>query len=164
MRLGIVFDKFKAVFLTESPYPISIGTTTIEMNYHDGSGARGDCLLDESVVNLERSDVGLYKNGLETVLRNSEDAGNISIGRYDDFIPLVHDPELLIGSEYECQGIKAIATTYAVPGTDILCIVQLKAFGGLSFKIPSTLQHLIGSMHIGRINLLQIQVFHSVHS
>jgi hypothetical protein len=54
MGLGVVLNKLQIIFGANLPYPIGIGTATIEVHYHDGTGTRRDGLLNEAVVNLER--------------------------------------------------------------------------------------------------------------
>ena len=154
--LGIVLDEFEVVFPAQLPYPIGIGTAAIEVDNHDGTGARGDGLFDELVVNLQRVDVGLYEDGLETVFRNGKDAGDIGIGRYNDFVALVEDAHLHIGTEDEGEGIEAIATAYAVLGADILGIVLFEATGSLTLEVPPTLQPLVGSMLVGFVDGFQV--------
>ena len=81
------------------PYPIRIGTAAVEMDYHDGSGTRGDGLFDKDIVDLERFWRGFYKYGLEAVLGDSEDRGDKGIGRHDDFIACLHHTHLDISSQ-----------------------------------------------------------------
>ena len=97
--LGIVLDEFQAVLTANLPYPIRIGTAAVEMDNHDGSGTRGDGLLDKGIVNLKRGWRGLYEDGLEAVLGNGENRGDKGIGGHDDFIALLHHPHLDIGSQ-----------------------------------------------------------------
>ena len=78
--LGIVLDEFEAMLAANLPYPIRIGTAAVEMDYHDGSGTRGDGLLDEGIVDLERGWRWFYEYGLEAVLGNGEDRGDKGIG------------------------------------------------------------------------------------
>jgi hypothetical protein len=156
MRLSIIFDEFEVVFLAELPYPISIGATAIEMDYHHSSGTLGDSLLDETVVNLKSIDIRFYENRSETILCNGEDAGDIGIGRYDDFVTLLHKSHFLISTEDERECIKSIATTYAMTCTDILGIVLFEATGSLTLEVPPTLQHLVGSMLVGFVDGFQV--------
>jgi hypothetical protein len=156
MRLRIILDELEVVLLAELPYPIGIGTTAIEMDYHEGASARSDGLLYEAVVNLKGVDIGLYEDGREAILRNGEDGGDIGIGRYDDFVALVEDAHLQIGAEDEGEGIEAIATAYAMARADILGIVLLKAAGSLALEVPPTLQHLVGSMLVGFVDGFQV--------
>jgi hypothetical protein len=154
--LRIILDEFEVVFLAELPYPISIGATAIEMDYHNSSGTLGDSLLDETVVNLKSIDIRFYENRSETILCNGEDAGDIGIGRYDDFVTLLHKSHFLISTEDERECIKSIATTYTMTCADILGIVLLKTAGSLAFEVPPTLQHFVGNMLVGFVDGFQV--------
>ena len=71
MSLSIVLNEFQTILATDIPYPIRIGTASIEMDNHNGASARGDGLFDEGIVYLESIDVRLYEHGLKAVLCNS---------------------------------------------------------------------------------------------
>lgn len=94
MSLGIVFDEFQTMTTTDIPYPIGIGATAVEMDYHHGTGAWGNGLFDKGIVNLESVDVGLNQNRSEAVFGDSENGGDIGIGRHQDFVALVQEPHL----------------------------------------------------------------------
>ena len=160
VRLSIVLNEFQTIPGTNLPYPVGIGTTTIEMDYHEGFRPLCDGLLDKRVVDLQSIDGRLDKHRFQAILRDGKNRGDICVGRYDDLIALHHHAQLHIGPEDERQGIEAVATADAVARADILCIMLLKLPRGLSLEIPSALQHLVGSMLVGRIDLFQIQVFH----
>ena len=73
MSLGIVFDEFQTMTTTDISYPIGIGTTAVEMDYHHGTGAWGNGLFDKGIVNLERVDIWLDKYGRQSVFGDGED-------------------------------------------------------------------------------------------
>lgn len=158
--LSVVLDEFETMLLTYLPYPIRISTETIEMNDHHGTRTRGDSGLDEGVIYLERMDVGLDEHGLQSALGDSEDTGNIGIGRYDDLIARDHHTQFNISTKNERQCIKSITTAYAIFRTNVLSVMRLKLFRGLALEIPAATQHLVGSMFVRRVNGLQIQIFY----
>ena len=160
MSLGIILNEFQPMLATDIPYPIRIGTASIEMDNHNGTSARGDGLFDEDIVYLERIDVRLYKHRLKAVLCNGEDGSDIGIGWHDDFVTLLHHAHLNISTENQCQGIEAIAATNTIAYTNIVSIGLLEATGIVALQIPTTLQHLIGSMRVGLVYRQQIQVLH----
>ena len=71
----------------------------------------------------------------------------------------------MVVSASETTSSMAVAAANAVARADIRRIMLFKASRGLPLEIPSALQHLVGSMHIGCIYRFQVQIFyHSVHS
>ena len=51
--LGVVLNQFQTVAVADVPYPIRIGATTVEVDYHNGTGTGCDSLLDERIINLQ---------------------------------------------------------------------------------------------------------------
>ena len=135
--LGVVLDEFEVVAATNIPYPIRIGAAAIEMDDHDGSRTRGDGLFDKGIVNLERIKRRLDEHGLEAVLRDGEDAGDIGIGGHDDLVALLHHTQLNITTKNQRQSIETIATANAILSTDIICVMGLELTRGLAFEIPA---------------------------
>ena len=166
MRLGIILQEQEAILFADVADTLRIGAATIEMHNHHGTGLWRDGLFYQCVVNLQRVDVRLHEDRCEAVLRDGENGSNIRVGRHDDLVAIVQPPHLLIRPEDECQGIEPIGHTDAVTRTDILCIMLLEAARGLSAQIPSAAEHPVGSMLIGAVDGLKVQIFdsHSVHS
>ena len=52
MSLGVVLDELQVMAAADIPYPIRIGTATIEMDNHNGLRTRGNCLFYERIVDL----------------------------------------------------------------------------------------------------------------
>lgn len=84
--LCVVFEEEEVMTTAQLTYLLGIGAEAVEMDYHDGTGAGGDVLLDEGVVDLEGVDAWLYEDGGEVVLGDGEDGGDIGVGGDDDFI------------------------------------------------------------------------------
>ena len=160
MSLSIVLNEFQTILATDIPYPIRIGTASIEMDNHNGASTRGDGLFDEGIVYLESIDVRLYEHGLKAVLCNGEDRSDVCIGRHDDFVALLHHAHLNISTENQRQRIKAVAAANTIAYTNIVSIGLLEATGIATLQIPTVLQHLIGSMLVGLVDCLQIQILH----
>ena len=158
MSLGIIFDEFQMMMPADVPNQGSIGATTIEMDNHDSACAWGDGTLYLCIVNLKRIEGRLHENGFQPTLSNSEDRGDVGIGRHDDLIPRLHHAHLDISAKNKGQGIETITATYAETGTDIIGIVLLKAARGLSFQIPSAVEYATDSL----TNLCIIQVIDSL--
>ena len=144
--MGIVFDEFQTMTTTDIPYPIGIGATAVEMDYHHGTGAWGNGLFDKGIVNLENVDVGLNQNRSEAVFGDSENGGDIGIGWYDNLVAISHNAHLFICSEDERQCIKPIATADAVASAYIVGIMLFEQSCRLATKIPPPLQHILHSL------------------
>ena len=169
MRLGIVLDKSEVVATADVPYPIRIGATAVEVDYHHGTGAGRNGLLYLAIVYLERLDVRLYQDGAQSVFGNGQNRGYVGIGRHDDLVALLHGTHFLIGSEDERQGIESVGTTHTMTSADVGSIVFLKLSGSLSLEIPAPTEHTTDGLPylllVKRIDPLQVHIlYHSVHS
>ena len=69
--LRIVLNQFQPVLPTEVGHAGRKGTTAIEMDHHHGTGATGNGLRNQAVVDLQRLRVGIHEHGDEAILRNS---------------------------------------------------------------------------------------------
>ena len=143
MSLSIVFDELKTMSAANISNPICIGTTTIKVDNHDSTSSRGDGSLYQGIINLKRIHRGLNEYGYEPVLRNGKDRGDIGVGRHDDLITLMHHPHLDIGSKDQCQRIETVATTDTATSTDVFCILFFELPRGLTFQIPTGLNHTV---------------------
>ena len=163
--LGVVFDELQAIIAAYITNARGIGTATIEVDDHDGSGARGDGLLDQRIVDLQGFGRRLDQYWLQAAFRNGEDRGYISISWYNDFIALLHDTHLDIGSQNQCQRIEPVATANAVFSPNIGRISLLETTGIVAFEIPTTTQHFVSSVLVGSIDRLQVEILdHRLYS
>ena len=163
VRLGIVLQQQQTMTATDVPYPVGIGAAAVEVDQHDGACLSGHGLLDEGVVYLQRVDVRLYQDGSEPILRDGKNRSNVGIGRHDDLVAILQATHLLVGSQHQRQGVQSVGHTDAMPRTDIAGIVLLEAARGLAPQVPAGAQHLVGSMLVGAVDGMQIQIF-DIHS
>ena len=99
--LCVVFYQLQTVAFTNLPYSFGIGATPVEMHQQHGLGALRDAVGYQPVVYLQCPDVGFHQHGLQSALRDGQDAGDVGVGRNDDFVALVQKARLLIGPENE---------------------------------------------------------------
>ena len=132
MSLRVVLDEFQAMLPAYLPYPIGIGTATIEVDYHDGTSMRSNSLFYECIIDLERIDIGFDKDRHKVIFRNREYAGNIRIGRHDNLVAILHGTQFLVCTQYQRQCIQSVATTNAVFSTNILGIVLFKTLRSIT--------------------------------
>ena len=86
--LSIILDEKEVVATADVGNTLCVGTTSIEVDNHHGTGTRRDGLLYQGVVNLESVDTGLHQHGLQPVLSNGEDRSYVGVGRDDDLVAL----------------------------------------------------------------------------
>ena len=115
-------------------------------------------LLDEAVVYFQRVDVRLHQYWLQTVLRDSQDRGDISVGRHDDLVALVHQSHLHVSPVYQCQRVQPVADTYTVACANIFGIVLFKSSIRLALQIPTRADHLLYSL-LYLVSILLIHPF-----
>ena len=72
MGLRIVLDEEEVAVPTKVGYERGEGTAPVEVNNHDGPGARRDGLTYERVINLERVNARLDKDRHKPVLGDGE--------------------------------------------------------------------------------------------
>ena len=89
MCLRIVLDEQQVVLLAQVTYMLCIGAAAVEVNNHDGACAGCDGLLYQGVVDLQCLGIGLHEDGPQAVVGDGKDAGDVGVGRYDDFVAFV---------------------------------------------------------------------------
>ena len=165
MGLGVVFDELQAIIAADIANARGIGTAAIEMDDHDGSGARGDGLFDQRIIDLQGFGRRLDQYRLQAALRDSEYRSDIGICRHDDFIALFHHAHLDIGSQDQSQRIEPVATANAVFSPNIGRISLFETTGIVAFEIPTATQHFVSSVLVGSIDRLQVEILdHRLYS
>ena len=144
--LGVVLKEEEAVTPAEVSNALSIGTTTIEMDNHQGSRAGGDGLLNERVINLQGVDIRLHQYRPQAVLGDGKNGGYVGVGWHDNLIAVLQPIKIYVRAQDECQGIQAVAHTNAVAGANVVGIVLLKAGSGISPQIPAGVHHAVDSL------------------
>ena len=91
MSLRIILNQFQIVLLAKDTDLFRKGYATIEMDYHDTFSLRGNMLLYLVYVDLEMFPCGFDQYRNKIVGSNCQDGGDVSIGRNDDFVAIVHD-------------------------------------------------------------------------
>ena len=84
--LGRVFDQGDIVFLTNRKQRVHIAGVAVEMNRHEGFGARGDGLFDALGVDAAGLVVDININRTGTDVGNGPACGNKGLGRGNNFI------------------------------------------------------------------------------
>ena len=161
--------------LTNISNTLREGTAAIEMHQHHSLGTWCNGLLYQRVINLERLKARLYKDGLESVLRDRQDGGYESVGRHNDLIALSHPSHFHIGSKNEGERIQSVSHPDTMFRAYIAGIVLFKALRDLTSQIPASiydtgrsLMYLVG-MHCRdalkrEIVYVQSLLLHNVHS
>ena len=89
MRLSIVLDEQQIVLVAQVAYMLCVGAAAVEVNNHDGACAGCDGLLYQGVVDLQCLGIGLHEDGLQAVVGDGKDAGDVGVGRHDDLVAFV---------------------------------------------------------------------------
>ena len=89
MGLGVVFKEQEVMGVADRGDALSIGTTSIEMNQHDGTGARRYSPLYLTVVDLEGIDGRLHEDRYQMILCNGKNGCNKGVGRNNDLVALL---------------------------------------------------------------------------
>ena len=72
MCLGVIFDKFQSIFTTDVTHQLSVSTSTIQMNDHDGFCAWSDESFNLGIINLQGVDIRLYQYGGKSTFCNGQ--------------------------------------------------------------------------------------------
>ena len=169
MGLGIILKKEEMILSANSGNALRVGTTTIEMDQHDGTSTWRDGLFDERVINLECIDARLYQDRDKPVLRDRQNGGDIGIGRHDYLVALFQYTYFYIRTHEERQGIKPVSHTNAILRTNITGILLFKSGRCLTTKVPARVNNTADclmdfiTMH-SRDTLERKIIYHSVHS
>ena len=118
--------------LADGGDPLRVGTAAIKVYDEDGFGAGGDGLLNQRVVQLQRMNVWLYQHGLQPILGDGQNAGNVGVGWHNDLVAGVHHSEFDISTIDEGERIKSVCHADAVACSDVVGIVGLKVADGFA--------------------------------
>ena len=154
VSLRIVLNQFQSVFFTNIANGRSIGTTSVQVNYHHRTCSESNSLFNECIVNLQRIDIWLNKDRNQPVFRNSQNGSYIGVSRHDDLVAITQNTHFPIGTKDKRQCVKTVSHTNTMACANIVGIVLFKTTGSLSIQIPATAQHLVCSMYKGGVNSL----------
>ena len=78
---------------------------TCHVNYNDTLGLWSDCFLNLVNIYFEMLPCWFNKNRHKVVLGDGKDGCNISVGRNDNLVTILHDAHLFVCTHYEVQCI-----------------------------------------------------------
>ena len=137
MRLCIVFDQFQPVFPAQLADSVRVSALPVKVDYQNSPGTGRDGLLDQRVVDLIGSQVGLDRYGNQAVLGDGEDRGDIGVGRNDHFVARSHDAQFHIGTENPDQRVESVGNAHGMPGPDVAGIVGFEPRILLPLQVPA---------------------------
>lgn len=135
--LGIVFDKFQIILLTEGKDLFRTGASSVQVYKEDGPGAIGDGFFHAGIIQFQRTGIRFHQHCLQPIFRDGEYGRNVRIGRDNDFVPGPHDSQFDVGAINPDQGVKAVPASDAVPSSDIIGIMPFELFVLLALEIPA---------------------------
>ena len=141
MGLGIVFDKFQVILLTQRSDSLGIGATTIQMHDANCLGLGGDALLNSFIVDFQGIKTRLHEHGLQSVFGDGQYRSNIGIGGHNHLVARLHHAHFDISAEDPNQGIQAIGATHGIFRTDIIGIVFFKLLVLFALQVPAAVDH-----------------------
>jgi len=98
VRLGIVLQEFKVVFLAYVTYLVRIRATTVQVDYHYGLCPVRNSRLYQPVVYLVCVDIRLDKHRFQAVFSNSKYSRNVGVGRNYHLITGLHHSQLYVAA------------------------------------------------------------------
>ena len=162
--LRIVFNKLEIMPPAYISYRIRISAFTVKMHYHHGPRAVCQCPFYQRVVYLERFDPRFHEHRHKTVGGYCKNGSNVSIGRNNNLVTLIHHSKLYIGPKNECQSIETVGASYAMRRTDIVGIICLESRISVSLQIPSavydTTYSVINLSGMPLRDLFQFEIFY----
>ena len=127
LTLRTVLHQQQSVFAANFVQHFVISHTSVKVHRHDALGARCQRRFDAFRVEFQVIERRFHRHRHQSVICDSQESCDVSIGRHHDFVALGQSPQFFVSANNQTQRVESVSRADTFRRTYILCIMFFKA-------------------------------------